>query len=325
MNSSTILSQLLCVDGEYFDPYYILQVTKDDTTDTIARVYRKKARKYHPDKAPRDKVQDYTRKFKIVTMAYEHISKQRRESVYGVSSRHSPQLGKFTQNHKNYLPTSEDVSHEKGIPLESTDKYTEALPIKNVFVNKKFQLQDFNQYFEHQKSTHTGENPELQLIHKTTDGFYGYNASDLNECALVCSFNGLMLSGDYVDDFGKGYFGSNYADVRAAFNSAQNPDRQFDRQVIPQQTPTQKKQHGVTGPKHVHHHTTFKESLVDLQQSFQHSLEDQLNVNKHILSKHAPQEYQNADIVQAAENRQLEMSPSLLAHLKDHYTVRLLK
>jgi hypothetical protein len=58
------------------------------------------------------------------------------------------------------------------------------------------------------------------LVHKTTDGFYGYNTSD--PFALVSSFRGLMIIGD--DFYGNGYWGSGYSDYKHSYKMPKNPN-----------------------------------------------------------------------------------------------------
>jgi len=71
------MNNLICVDDEYFNPYHILQVAEDDTDELIAQSFKKKVKKYHPDKAPFDKKENYTRKFKIIMDSYAFIRKKR--------------------------------------------------------------------------------------------------------------------------------------------------------------------------------------------------------------------------------------------------------
>ena len=38
------------IDGKSYDPYFILGVTKDDSSEHITKSFRKRVKKYHPDK-----------------------------------------------------------------------------------------------------------------------------------------------------------------------------------------------------------------------------------------------------------------------------------
>ena len=41
---------VITINNKQYDPYFILGVTKDDTIDFISKIFRKKVKKYHPDK-----------------------------------------------------------------------------------------------------------------------------------------------------------------------------------------------------------------------------------------------------------------------------------
>ena len=59
------------MNNEYYD---LLGVSKNATETEIKKAYRKLAIKYHPDKSPEDKKNEYTEKFKEITEAYEVLS-----------------------------------------------------------------------------------------------------------------------------------------------------------------------------------------------------------------------------------------------------------
>jgi hypothetical protein len=54
-------------------------------------------------------------------------------------------------------------------------------------------------------------------MHKTTDGFFGYNTGTLDGTPLVHSYNGILIIGDDLGETGVGYYGKDYADFRRAF------------------------------------------------------------------------------------------------------------
>ncbi len=64
------------------DYYQILGVEKNATELEIKKAYRKLALKYHPDKAPEDKKQEYEKKFKEVSEAYRVLSDKEKRSQY---------------------------------------------------------------------------------------------------------------------------------------------------------------------------------------------------------------------------------------------------
>nr|WP_072537240.1 molecular chaperone DnaJ [Anaerococcus mediterraneensis] len=66
------------------NPYEVLGVNKDASTDDIKREYRKLAKKYHPDLNPGD--EEAEQKFKEATLAYEILSdpeKKQKYDMYG--------------------------------------------------------------------------------------------------------------------------------------------------------------------------------------------------------------------------------------------------
>ncbi|KAL6497858.1 hypothetical protein OROHE_026885 [Orobanche hederae] len=52
------------------------------TISDIKKAYKQMARKYHPDVSPPDRVQEYTRRFVMVRMAYETLSDPRTRALY---------------------------------------------------------------------------------------------------------------------------------------------------------------------------------------------------------------------------------------------------
>ena len=62
--------------------YDILGVNKSASENEIKKAYRKLAVKYHPDKSPADKKEEYTEKFKEITEAYEILSDSKKREMY---------------------------------------------------------------------------------------------------------------------------------------------------------------------------------------------------------------------------------------------------
>jgi hypothetical protein len=99
--------------------------------------------------------------------------------------------------------------------------------IFNQFSGKKFSNERFNEIFDHNKRSEDDDYDKrvnMSLIHKTTDGFCGYNSSDFGNCGLVSSFNGLMITGDDFGERGVGYWGSGYSDYKYSYKGAKNPN-----------------------------------------------------------------------------------------------------
>ena len=83
------------MSNEYYE---LLQIKKNASADEIKKGYRKLAIKYHPDKSPKDKKEEYLEKFKEITEAYEVLSDPEKKKIYdkfgkdAVSGRGGPQI-----------------------------------------------------------------------------------------------------------------------------------------------------------------------------------------------------------------------------------------
>lgn len=64
------------------DYYEILGVSKTASTQEIRSAYKKLALKYHPDRAPEDKKQEYEEKFKDIAHAYEVLTDEQKRKIY---------------------------------------------------------------------------------------------------------------------------------------------------------------------------------------------------------------------------------------------------
>lgn len=232
---------IVTVDGKQYDPYFILDVTKDDSSEHITRSFRTKVKKYHPDKyTDLVKKKKYEQYFKILSESYQYI-KNKRESTRINKNGHkseekkssSKEMDEFnkefnTPNNPNSYGYGENYNRlEKMEDYENLD-----VNICNQFSDKKFSNDEFNDIFEYtkQKDEEYDKVVEKSLVHKTTDGFRGYNSSDFGNCALVSSFNGLMVTGDTFGENGVGYWGSGYSDYRYSYKRANNPS---SRVIVP--------------------------------------------------------------------------------------------
>ncbi|MBU1723135.1 MAG: DnaJ domain-containing protein [Gammaproteobacteria bacterium] len=79
---------------EYKDYYQVLGLTKEATQDDIKRVYRKLARKYHPDISKEDNAEE---QFKQVGEAYEVLKDPEKRAAYD-------QLGVDLQAQRDFRP-----------------------------------------------------------------------------------------------------------------------------------------------------------------------------------------------------------------------------
>ena len=67
------------MSNEYYD---VLGINKNCSESEIKKAYRKLAMKYHPDKSPDDKKNEYTEKFKEISEAYEVLSNPEKKKLY---------------------------------------------------------------------------------------------------------------------------------------------------------------------------------------------------------------------------------------------------
>src|SRR3990170_408922 len=84
---------------EFVDYYKILGVDKNATDDDIKKVYRKLARKHHPDLNPNDK--EAHKKFQQINEANEVLSdpeKRKKYDQYGKDWQHADQFEKARQS-----------------------------------------------------------------------------------------------------------------------------------------------------------------------------------------------------------------------------------
>ena len=69
------------------DPYAVLSVPKDATSDQIKSAYRMLALKHHPDKVSEDEKETAHTKFQEIAFAYAILSDERRRSAYDATGR----------------------------------------------------------------------------------------------------------------------------------------------------------------------------------------------------------------------------------------------
>lgn len=224
---------IIKVDGKEYDPYFILDVSREDDNTHITKSFRTKVKKYHPDKYTDPKKKEkYEKYFKILNESYRYI-KSKRESSSKKDKGHvqsetknmcKDDLDKFNKTFDKKM----DIDEKTYERIKNVNDYknTKDIEIYNLFSGKKFKIDDFNNLFEYNKQTQEKERDKIierSLIHKTSDGFYGYNSNNVNDCALVSTFNGLMISGDILEN--KGCWGSNYGDYKFSYKLAKNPKK----------------------------------------------------------------------------------------------------
>lgn len=293
--------ELIEVDGEYYDPYHILGVTKDDSLEIVKVEYKTKAKKYHPDKARAKDVKKYELRFRIVKKAYDYI-KERKSKVTSSKSI------SINVNRNNLKQEKQDIS-ERLKNIEDYDKLD--ISICNQFLKKKFTPETFNRLFEYNKQYNKQKQDTYDIVkHQTTDGFFGYNSSVINNCALVSSFQGLLLTLDNDNDDD-----NHIQKYNSYFDGAKNPSRIVcvpkDFEVKPQKKQQTKQDHFTR--------RTFEQEEKILHDKMLKQLVEKEEYDKKIISKAS--QYDN-ETIQRALRGELDMSPSLLNALSEHYKTK---
>lgn len=226
----------IIIDKIEYDPYFILGVTFDDPIEHITKEFRRKAKVLHPDKLKGDDkknrlvVETRTKQFKILVDCYDFVynrkqsfnfaRKNKNEDIH-INEALEVDFSKMQLKGPNdYGYEVDRIGHLEGNNFDELKReYNTLLPKpKKLFDKKKFNEKDreeFNTLFEYQKGNFQ---PETQIIHKTSDGFNGYNSTTLDNCADLCSYNGLLLVGESSRS------GMNYSDYFDSFKGPKNPE-----------------------------------------------------------------------------------------------------
>lgn len=335
---------LVCIDDEYYDPYMILGVVNDDTDEHIAKAFKRRAKKYHPDKAQKNNIEEikkYEHRFKLILKSYEYIKNKRGNLIIKSKNSNSNQDEiKTTFNEKELKNFNKNFQKATGVSpnefgygdykrMETIDDYKDfKINIINQFKNKKFSIDKFNKIFDYLQSLEEEENNEKSLVHKTTDGFYGYNTSNMNNCAMVSTYNGLLITGDNLGESGRGYWDTNYGDYKLTYKKPQNPDKIIN---VPSEYSNSKNENLKKRDykKYIseYKNTNFKKQDVSFGDEekiiYKKSLEQLIEKeeeDKNIVLKYIHQ-YDN-NTIQQAMNGHLDKSPNLIEMLKEHYTCK---
>jgi curved DNA-binding protein CbpA len=311
------------INGQAYDPYFILDVTPDDTSEYIAKAYRKNARRYHPDKCtssdPKQK-KKMEKQFGVITECYQYI----------IEKRHKHEVKR--QRHHVIIPSNEQTqtqtppppttfgygNHEKISNIKEYDSFE--TKCHNQFQGKKFSTKEFNKIFQYNKELNKESNPtekenQVSLVHKTSDGFYGYNTSDIKSYGLVSSFNGLMLVCDDFGESGDGYWSNHYGDYKQSYASARNPEAKLKvpktfklSQDIKRETRQE------TEPVSSIGMAQSKEMLYERQRL---EIEKKMQKDKELVVKNKHKF--DAKLFAKALNGDLDESPSFLGALQEHH------
>jgi hypothetical protein len=241
----------IIINGETFNPYFMLDVVPDDNEDFITKSFRKKAKMWHPDKIKTkdlEKLRQANLHFKVLVESYEYIINKKQSVNHSKKREHievvnitnlkpknidnSNELDTFNQEFNNlHVKTPNDFGYEIDPRLKDTNEYDNfKYKPYQLFDTKQFNSNDFNKLFEYQQQQHGNNNMEVGVYHTSTDGFNGYNGGDLGSTASVSSYNGLMIIGDTHGQSGVGYYDSTYSDYKKSFEAARNPN---DKVILP--------------------------------------------------------------------------------------------
>lgn len=226
-----------------------------------------------------------------------------------------------------------DIKHkEKQKRLQKIDDYKNQdvtqYNITNQFSKKKFSNKDFNAVFDYNKHLNQNDVSSNALIYRTNDGFFGYNASDVGNCAMVSSYNGLLVSGDTIGEMGKGYWSNDYSDYNQSFgNAIKNPKGKLNMEKIYKEN-----KKNIVEPKvkttfneYQKSYNTFKYTVQDtynkeqdklFKRTFDHLLEKE-KWDQQVVMKYKDQ--YEPEVIEQALNGELEVTPTLMENLKGHY------
>lgn len=238
----------IIINGESFNPYFMLDVVPDDNEDFITKSFRKKAKMWHPDKIKtkdQEKVKQAHLHFKVLVESYEYIINRKRSVNHSKKREHievvnttklkpkkidnSNELDIFNDEFDNlHIKSPNDFGYNTDPRLKDTKEYDNfTYKPYQLFDTKQFNSNDFNKLFEYQQQQHGNSNMEVGVYHTSTDGFNGYNGGDLGSAASVSSYNGLMIVGDTYGQTGLGYYDATYSDYKKSFEAAKNPNEKI--------------------------------------------------------------------------------------------------
>lgn len=247
----------IIIDNVSYDPYFFIGVTPDDSLEHITKVYKKKAKLTHPDKLSKEdkkskrKVEERIKHFKILVTCFEYIdskkksftNQHRRKNVdveYAQVEDLNVPLKEFDNSNsldvfnssfeRLRVNTPNDFGYEVSKRLEKKEDYENFNYKPTKVFSKNFNSSDFNKVFEYRQTQFENQKDNMnenQIIHKTSDGFNGYNSANLGNCASVSSFNGLLMVGDNFGQSGVGYNDVNYSDYKQSFECPTNPEKKI--------------------------------------------------------------------------------------------------
>ena len=330
------MSETIDIDGYEFDPYFMLDITQDDNDEKLKRAFKEKAKKYHPDKAKNDKERrKFENRFRIIYECYNYIKTKRenklkrrqkkkdyKEKDYKEKDYKEKDFSENPIKISDEFIVNENNKQDKQRFKNADDYKNFKVKILNQFKDRKFSIDEFNLLYEYLNDE---DQENYDILHKTTDGFTGFNTVDTQNCALVSTFRGLMISGD---ESGKGYWGDNYGDYNLSFKKKKNPDEIIKIPNNYKETSEKKKiiktkkydEYKRSYLKQIKSEGSLQENNQQLYSKTLNDLIEKEENDKKIVMKYIKQ-YDNETIRQALDG-QLEISPTLLEVLNSHYNVK---
>ena len=328
---------VITINNKEYDPYFILNVTKDDSYEHISKSFRKKVKKYHPDKyIDKKQKEKYEIYFKILIESFEYIKNKRSnnhdlqinrkgnekdEKEDGKEKKNKSskkEIDNFNHDFENKKGTSDKGTSDKGTSkrIKNVEEYLDFNPSYfNPLTKKKFTNKEFNEIFEYNKAIQIEDDEDKiknkSLIHVTTDGFNGYNSGQINDnCSLVSSYNGLLITGDDFDESGIGYWSNDYSDYKISFKfSAKNPNSKLkvdkDKKKVKDENKIENKRENKREDIKISS-GSFKQEQQNFVKNTYESLLKKEEKDKEMILKHLHQ-YDN-DTVKKALNGELESS-----------------
>lgn len=302
---------VITVNDKKYDPYFILGVTKDDSLEFIYKEFRKKVKKYHPDKYTDEKQKlKYECYFKILVESFEYIKDKRLNTndLQIKSNRTKPtedekikkninedELKEFNKNFKKNKEDKKKNKKDKEYKrIKKEEEYSNFNPTYyNPLTKKKFSNEEFNKIFEYNKMIQKKQDDEdkikeKSLIHLTTDGFNAFNSAQLgSDCALVSSYNGLLITEDDLEESGVGYWSNNYSDYKISFkSSAKNPTSKLNMKKIKNDNRVDNISKGIKNNNIQTSTGSFKNQQMNFVKNTYESLLEKERKDKEIVLKH---------------------------------------
>jgi len=342
---------MVFIDGVDYDPYFMLDVVKTDTDSKICSSYKKKIKKYHPDKINKSQ---YTEQelfrinthYHVLNECFKEIMNTRgygkpnhsfENKNFNKSCGSSNGRATLEENIKNFNDmfdsnrnsTPTDFGYGQHEHIQSVEEYDNFKPqLVNLFTNKKFNKKQFNKMFEYNKSIQEEDDctQKSLCLYKTIDGFTGI-AQNIENAAPVNSYNGLIIIGDEYGQSGLGYYGNNFSDYKHSFSAPRNPKQYIN---VPQNFTLEEDKFQTTNiEKELNIKKQSRSTSFTPQTSFndaekQHydniinDLEESERKQKETVLKYADKMYDFTTLQRALDGR-LNTSERLLPNLKNYF------